>query len=136
MRKVRLKCIQKTTSLLSFVKLIKEVSGLGLRESKDIADSLHSLDNVEFDIPSDKSIEQFRKDLKGIGGLYLVNGGIEFDREYKLLKLGLGDKDDYIDLVSKNIDYFTNSNEIFEHILSKLSKEDLIELTNKLTDKL
>jgi len=26
----------KTTSLLSFVKLIKEVSGLGLRESKDI----------------------------------------------------------------------------------------------------
>lgn len=134
MKKIRMKCIQKTPSKLAFVKLIKEVSGLGLKESKDIADTFDYDINktVEFEILTSKSIDQFRKDLKDMGGQYLVNGGVEFDREYKLLTLGLGEQEDYVDFISENLNYFTNQQEAIKIILTKLSKEDLIEITNKL----
>ena len=134
MKKIRLKCVEKTPSKLAFVKLIKEVSGLGLKESKDIADTFDYNINkvVEFEISRDKSIDQFRKDLREIGGQYLVNGGVEFDREYKLLTLGLGEQEDYVDFISQNLNYFTNQQEAIKFILTKLSKEDLIEITNKL----
>jgi hypothetical protein len=134
MKKVRMKCVESTPSKLAFIKLIKEVSGLGLKESKDIADIFDYNINktVEFEMSRDKSIEQFKKDLKDIGGQYLVNGGVEFDREYKLLILGLGEQEDYIDFISDNLNYFTNQEEAIKFILAKLSKEDLIELTNKL----
>lgn len=129
-----MKCIQKTPSKLAFVKLIKEVSGLGLKESKDIADTFDYDINktVEFEILTSKSIDQFRKDLAQVGGQYLVNGGVEFDREYKLLTLGLGEQEDYVDFISENLNYFTNQQEAIKIILTKLSKEDLIEITNKL----
>jgi hypothetical protein len=134
MKKIRLKCVQKTPSKLAFVKLLKEVTGYGLKESKDIADTFDYDINkvVEFEISRDKSIDQFRKDLREIGGQYLVNGGVEFDREYKLLTLGLGEQEDYVDFISQNLNYFTNQQEAIKLILTKLSKEDLIEITNKL----
>ena len=134
MKKIRMKCVQKTPSKLAFVKLIKQVSGLGLKESKDIADTFDYDINktVEFEIPRDISIDQFRKDLKEIGGQYLVNGGLEFEREYKLLTLGLGEQEDYVDFKKKKINYFTNQEDTLKFILSKLTKEDLIELTKKL----
>lgn len=134
MKKIRMRCVEKTPSKLAFVKLIKEVSGLGLKESKDIADTFdYDINKVaEFEIPISKSIEQFRKDLVDIGGQYLVNNGIEFDREYKLLTLGLGEQEDYVDFISDNLNYFTNQDEAVKFILTKLSKEDLIELVNKL----
>lgn len=138
MKKIRMNCVQKTPSKLAFVKLIKQVSGLGLKESKDIADTFDYDINktVEFEIPRDISIDQFRKDLKEIGGQYLVrkekNGGIEFEREYKLLTLGLGEQEDYVDFISENLNYFTNQEDTIKFILSKLTKEDLIELVNKL----
>lgn len=134
MKKIRMKCIQKTPSKLAFVKLIKEVSGLGLRESKDIADTFDYDINktADFEILTSKSIDQFRKDLSQVGGQYLVNGSVEFDREYKLLTLGLGEQEDYVDFISENLNYFTNQQEAIKIILTKLSKEDLIEITNKL----
>jgi translation elongation factor EF-Ts len=134
MKKIRLKCVEKTPSKLAFVKLLKEVTGYGLKESKDIADTFDYDINkvVEFEILRDKSIDQFRKDLREIGGQYLVNGGVEFDREYKLLTLGLGEQEDYVDFISQNLNYFTNQQEAIKLILTKLSKEDLIEITNKL----
>jgi hypothetical protein len=134
MKKIRMKCVEKTPSKLAFVKLIKQVSGLGLKESKDIADTFDYDINktVEFEIPRDISIDQFRKDLKEIGGQYLVNGGLEFEREYKLLTLGLGEQEDYVDFISENLNYFTNQEDTIKFILSKLTKEDLIELTKKL----
>ena len=134
MKKIRMKCVQKTPSKLAFVKLIKEVSGLGLKESKDIVDTFDYDINriIEFEISKDRSIEKFREELKDIGGEYLVNGGLEFEREYKLLTLGLGEQEDYVDFISENLNYFTNQEDTIKFILSKLTKEDLIELTKKL----
>lgn len=138
MKKIRMKCVEKTPSKLAFVKLIKEVSGLGLKESKDIADTFDNDINrpVEFEILTSKSIDQFRKNLKDIGGQYLINGGLEFDREYKLLTLGLGEQEDYVDFISSNLNYFSNKEDTIKLILNKLSKEDLIEITNKLDYKI
>ena len=61
MKKIRMKCVQKTPSKLAFVKLIKQVSGLGLKESKDIVDTFDYDINktVEFEILKDISIDQF-----------------------------------------------------------------------------
>jgi hypothetical protein len=134
MKKIRIKCIQKTPSKLAFVKLIKQVSGLGLKESKEIVETFDYDINktVEFEIPREISIEQFRKDLNDVGGQYIVNGGLEFEREYKLLTLGLGEQEDYVDFISENLNYFTNQDDTIKFILSKLTKEDLIELTKKL----
>jgi len=134
MRKVRLKCIQKTTNKLTFVKLLKEVTGYGLKESKDIADNFDYDINriVEFEISSDVSIEQFRKDLKNVGGEYVVNGGLVFEREYKILTLGLGEKEDYVDFISENLNFFDNKEDTIKFILSKLEKEELLELIKKL----
>ena len=134
MKKLRLKCIQKTTTKLAFVKLLKEVTGYGLREAKDLADTFDNDINkvVEFEILPSISIEQFRKSLNDISGEYVVNGGLSFEREYKLLTLGLGEKEDYVDFISENLNYFTNQHDTIKFILSKLTKEDLIELTKKL----
>lgn len=135
MRKVRLKCIQKTTNKLAFVKLLKEVTGYGLKESKDIADTFDYDINkvVEFEMVSDVSIEQFRKDLKDVGGEYVVNGGLVFEREYKILTLGLGEKEDYVDFISENINSFDNKEDTIKFILSKLEKKELLELIKKIT---
>lgn len=134
MKKVRLKCIQKTTNKLSFVKLLKEVTGYGLREAKDLADTFDNDINkvVEFEILPSISIEQFRKSLNDISGEYVVNGGLVFEREYKLLTLGLGEKEDYVDFISENINFFDNKEDTIRFILSKLEKEELLELTKKL----
>jgi hypothetical protein len=134
MKKLRLKCIQKTTTKLAFVKLLKEVTGYGLREAKDLADTFDNDINkvVEFEILPSISIEQFRKSLNDISGEYVVNGGLSFEREYKLLTLGLGEKEDYVDFISENINFFDNKEDTIRFILSKLEKEELLELTKKL----
>jgi hypothetical protein len=133
MKKIRMKCIQKTPNKLALVKLIKQVSDLGLKDSKNIVDTFDYDINmsVEFEILNNKSIEIFRNELKEIGGQYSVNGGVEFDRELKLLKLGLGQEKDYVDFISENLSY-TNNEDIIKFILGKLNKEDLIQIINKL----
>lgn len=135
MKKVRMKCITKTNSKLAFVKLIKEYSELGLKEAKDLVDSLDYGPDVtiEFDAQDTTSINQFRKDMiDKVGGQYSITGGIEFDREFKLLTLGLGTEEDYVDFISENLTSFGNINDLVRVILGKLSKEDLMELTNKI----
>ncbi len=134
MRKIRMVCIEKTQSKLSFVKLVKEVARIGLKEAKDLCDILDSPHQIiEFDVPKDTNIDQFRKDMVNVGGRYLINGGVEFDREFKLLTIGVGLKEDYVEFISQNLNYFDNSEEILRFTLTRLSKEDLMEVTKKLT---
>lgn len=130
--KVRMKCIVPTPSKLAFVKLLKEYSGLGLKEAKDLVDSVSNGVVIEFDTQDNISINQFRKDMIKVGGQYSISGGLEYDREFKLLTLGLGTEEDYIDFISDNVMYLGNTQVVLRHLLSKLSKEDLIELTSKL----
>lgn len=41
MKYIEIKLVKPTTEKLKFVKLIKDCSGLSLKESKDLCDSIH-----------------------------------------------------------------------------------------------
>lgn len=135
---LRIKLIVPTPNKLAFVKLIKDCSGLGLRESKDLCDELHKNPNLVQHMPLrpnddvDYSIH-FRNEIKNVGGEFLVNGSIQWDRNVKMLKLGIGDESDYSEFIK---DYILNglvdSENLLTLALSKLSEKDIKEVFNKI----
>jgi hypothetical protein len=110
-RTLRIKLIEPTPNKLQFVKLIKDCSGLGLRESKDLCDELHKSPHLVQDMPvrvstMNETIDyssHFKSEIKNVGGKFLVNGGIQWERNIKILKLGIGDESDYSDFIKDYI---------------------------------
>jgi hypothetical protein len=138
--KIRLSTTEKVTSKLMFVKILKNVTGLGLKESKDIVDYLCENPRVSKDIDIKKdfidydgsvinSVRYLREELPNCGGNILFNGGVEYERELKMLSLGIGDKDDYYSFL---MDYIDINKEFIINILSKLEKEDLQKLIKEI----
>lgn len=113
-----------------FVKILKNHTGLGLKDSKDICDRLHELPYrpVEFlldspvDINPNEYAKSFREELSEMG---LESGGTDFERNRKLLVLGLGDKEDYVSFLEEAM---INQKELLTLALNKLSKDDLKEI--------
>ena len=61
----------------------------------------------------------------------MVNGGIQWERNVKMLKLGIADEVDYIDFIKDYIlNGFAGSENILNLALSKLSKKDIQEVFN------
>ena len=58
---IKLKLIEKAESKLQLVKLIKDCSGLGLRESKDICDNLHAGMTQTFETRQDGIVNYAKK---------------------------------------------------------------------------
>jgi hypothetical protein len=141
-RTLRIKLIEPTPNKLQFVKLIKDCSGLGLRESKDLCDELHKNPHLVQDMPVriSNAMEElvdysshFKSEIKNVGGKFLVNGGIQWERNIKILKLGICDESDYSDFIK---DYILNGLEDAENLLilalSKISENDIKEIFNKI----
>jgi hypothetical protein len=139
-RTLRIKLIEPTPNKLQFVKLIKDCSGLGLRESKDLCDELHKSPHLVQDMPVRVSTNEtidysshFKSEIKNVGGKFLVNGGIQWERNIKILKLGICDESDYSDFIK---DYILNGLEDAENLLilalSKISENDIKEIFNKI----
>lgn len=133
---VRIKLIENCPNKLIFVKLIKECSGLGLKESKDICDRLHAGEVQTFEVREDDAVnyaKKFRQDIVSCGGKFQVSGGVDFQRNYKMLELGIGDDSDYVDFISESI--FQNNlespEEFLKFVLTKFNREQLIELFDK-----
>lgn len=131
-RIIRIKVIEFCTTKLMLVKLIKNCTGLGLKESKDICDKMHMLpyNFVEINIPDSISgdlISVFTKGILECGGKFQINGGVQWDRNLKILDLGIGDNSDYNDFILESITYNNQkiSENIIKFILNKLSKEDV-----------
>ncbi len=129
---IKLKLIEKAESKLQLVKLIKDCSGLGLRESKDICDNLHAGMTQTFETRQDGIVnyaKKFREEIKNCGGKFIVSGGTEFLREFKMLDLGIGDNEDYADFI---VEYFENNFEdqkdFLKFVLSNLKREELISI--------
>ncbi len=131
---IKIKLVEGTTNKLLLVKLIKDCSGLGLKESKDICDRLHSSPNITqtFETRQDGIInyaKKFREEIKNCGGKFIVSGGTEFLREFKMLDLGIGDNEDYADFI---VEYFENNFEdqkdFLKFVLSNLKREELISI--------
>jgi hypothetical protein len=137
-RTLRIKLIVPTPNKLAFVKLIKDCSGLGLKEAKDLCDELHKNPHLVQDMPvmptddTDYS-KRFINEIKNVGGEFLVNGGIQWERNIKMLKLGIGDESDYSDFIK---DYILNGLEdseiLLTLVLSKISEDDIKEVFNKI----
>lgn len=139
------------SSRLAFVKALKDVSGLGLKEAKDLADTLHhgfgtGSKTIEISIgvnngytkPSPKTIKDIKDFIKYLNencsGDYTVGGGIAFERESKLLSLGMGSDADYISFISKVMmeKSRTEIEEFMSSIMSNVNREDLQKIFNKL----
>jgi hypothetical protein len=133
---VRIKLIENCPNKLIFVRLIKDCSGLGLKESKDICDRLHAGEVQTFEAREDDAVnyaKKFRQDIVSCGGKFQVSGGVEFQRNYKMLELGIGDDSDYVDFISESIfqNNLENSEEFLKFVLSKFNREELIEIFDK-----
>jgi hypothetical protein len=142
-RRIRMKLLSECRNKLQVVKLIKDCTGLGLRESKDIADEMFNhiglvkeIDLAKPYIRDGKTFnpyEEFIKNIKDFGHFH-VTGGLSWERDAKMLGIGVGDVEDYVNFVSEYMSY-NNSGEnkiILENLFSKLKKEDLVELVNKI----
>lgn len=130
-------------NLLAFVKAIKDLSGLGLKEAKDLADSMrsdfsmgkHPMRDIYISKSDDKStfdrIKLFKDRLReNCTGLYEVTG-MEWERQVKLLSLGVGEDIDYRDFISEYIVYTKNTDELkssLNTILSHLDRDKLVKI--------
>lgn len=130
---------------LGFVKALKDITGLGLKDSKDICDLLcngYNFDKKSYtiDVPfsSERTHEDLRKFTKFITeectGDYEVAGGPEWDREIKLLSLGLGTDDEYREMV-KRLPLYGDQEKIelfIDEVLTSSNRESLEKFFNKL----
>lgn len=131
--KVKLRIKQSFPAKLMLVKLIKNYTALGLKDSKEICDRLHDLPYrpVEFfldtpvDIIPNEYARSFREELSEMGLEFDMSGGTDFERNRKLLVLGLGEKEDYVSFLEEAM---TNQKELLTLALNKLSKDDLKEI--------
>ena len=140
--KIKIKLLSKCENKLQVVKLIKDCTKLGLRESKDITDYLFQnigkskeIELVEPYIKTDILItpSELIKEINNLGE-FKISGGISWERDFKLLSLGIGDKGDYLKFFSE----YLNFNEkdvnkiLLDIIISKIEKEKLVEILNEL----
>jgi len=121
--------------------LIKDTTGLGLKESKDIADRafynyLNQYPITEIEFPNEESLQKFRSEIVNIGFAQetpIIGISLEDERELKVLQIGLGEREDYINFISQNIlTGFCNSEELINFALQKLNNDDLVEILNKI----
>ena len=143
MRKLRIKLLSKCENKLQVVKLIKDCTGLGLKDSKDIADDMFNkiglVREIEIVEPYTKDgkvfnpFEEFTTKINQFGD-FRVTGGLSWERDSKMLGLGIGEIEDYAIFVSDYMCYnnLEENKIILEVLFSKLNKEDLIELVNKI----
>jgi hypothetical protein len=133
MRTIRIRCVN-CKSKLAFVKLLKECSGLGLKEAKDIADIIFDNSSVfaevELSEPFTDNYRKFTTEIKNIGS-FEIWGGVEWERELKMLQLSVGEVDEYVDFLS-DWSFHSGDKQFFKTLLSKLDKETLVELTKQI----
>jgi hypothetical protein len=144
---VRIKLINQCAGKLQFVKSVKELLDLDLRSSKDIVDNIcnQPFKSVELEIPMNKSISDVKELLDDLHWTirygedemafynYEINGGVQWQREANMLKLGIGTRQDYLDFIKQSIQTnFGNSEELITFVLNKLSDEQLKETLEKI----
>lgn len=141
--KLRLKLLSKCDNKLQVVKLIKDCTALGLKESKDIADLMFTniglVREIELCEPYIREgllfnpYEQFTTKIKDFGDFELT-GGLSWERDAKMLGLGIGELEDYVNFVSEylSLNNAEQNKIILESIFSKLEKKDLVDLVNKI----
>ena len=137
--RIKIRLIEPCKNKLYFVKLIKDCTELGLKDSKEVSDRLHDRPGIIEEIIVKDSLDEngmhyFRKFIEGmknIEGRFSVTGGTQWQRNIKILSLGIADESEYIDFTNEflidNRDLEVSEN-ILRFALSKLSKDELQEV--------
>lgn len=130
--KIKLKNLNNPiTSKLHFVRMVKDSTSYGLKESKDICDDIHSGSNQrEIEV---LDAENFIKEMKKNFGDFVDVYHPAYDRDLKILLVGVGNEADYIDGISKLIE---GNPDKLKTILKRFEKEDLIEILTEIYDSL
>lgn len=126
------------TNKLAVVKLIKDYTGKGLKEVKDWVDEFDSVSTLSKTIDVSNPVN-FEHELSQIGGNgYLVSRDVKSRiRQRKIVKIGLGDLNDKIELLSEDLtndlvrnygSSFNSINEFFNDFLSKLDEKTIDKL--------
>lgn len=139
---IKIKLINDCSNRLQFVKNIKDFCGLGLKDVKDIVDKIcqKPYTPFEFEIPTGTTTKQFCDLLSNLSfsgdsfSNFEINGGdIQWHREIKMLQLGVGERQEYLDFVKQHIQTdFGNSDEMLTFLLNKLTQQELQEIINKI----
>jgi hypothetical protein len=134
---VKIKLVNDCNSKLQFVKNIKELCGLDLRDSKDIVDRVCQKPYIplEFEVPMGITTKEVYDKLTYNlePNILEINGGTQWQREIKMLQLGVGERKDYLDFLKQHIQTnFGNSDEMLTFVLDKLTQEQLQETIDKI----
>lgn len=133
--RVRITMIEKTGQKLMLVKIIKDYTGWGLMESKQIVDGLFDKSDRSMMIEVDASrIADLKKDLtENLDGRFQV-GDIDV-RDYKILSIIGGDRSDYIDFIKGLFPYLGDKEYLVDEIMSKIELDDLMSIFNTIKEK-
>ena len=115
------------------MKVVKEASGLGLKDSKDLCDKMHSRLGVpvEFQLDIGVSEKGFINSVQSLGGKYEISGGSQWIRNKKILELGIATEQDYSEFISDFIvdriyqSDIGKSKQLLQEIFSKFDKNQL-----------
>jgi hypothetical protein len=126
-----IKSIGREPDKLRMVKLIKDFTGLGLKESKDILDSVAD-NNRPSQITLDLTLDQEKELLKRLNevrGIEWTFNDSLYRRQLKLVQLGLiDDKQELVEILKREF----NSTIFLDDILNVLSEDRLIELVKQI----
>lgn len=125
--------LEPSNSKLQLVKSLKDLTGLGLRDSKNIIDELHYGREQIIILNTRDDVKTLKKEFNDYGK-FQINGGVDHDRNIQLLSLGLGETQEYIDEISDRIFFQLddeNSKLILNFALSKITQDNLIEILNE-----
>lgn len=131
--KIKLKNLNNPiTPKLHFVKMIMHLTSYGARESKDLCDDIHSYGSNQREIEV-LDAENFIKEMGEKFGDFVDVYHPAYDRDLKILLVGVGNEDDYIDGIAKLIE---GNPDKLKTILKRFEKEDLIEILTEVYDSL
>ena len=126
-----IKSIGEEPNKLRMVKLIKDFTGMGLKDSKDFLDSV-STNNRPSQITLDLNLDQekdFLKRLNEVRGIEWTFNDSSYRRQLKLVQLGLIDnKQELVEILKREF----NSTIFLDDILNLLSEDRLIELVKQI----
>lgn len=142
---------------LGFVKALKDITGLGLKDTKELSDILHNgfngqayphtfptpplKDNpytIEVPLDDGKTHDDVRKFIKFLNdectGDYDIIGGAEWERDIKLLSLGIGTNDEYREMIKRLLMYGSQEKmeSFIDDMLVESNRENLEKVYNKL----
>ena len=115
---------------LNLVRLIRDCSEKDLRFSKVLFEYI--VDNpttwYEIDIPY-KKLHKFTSEINSFSGEFEIANHEEWQREINLLKIGVGEKEDYHTAIKSIIDFgLPDRDTLLNEILNKLTIEQLKEV--------